>query len=117
MLVARSNRWNGLFNVAGWVSLACTSLVALLAGICGKREAATDGRRSPLLIVIGFAGALASASTAFSSFAKGRGQDAETAAVSLTASLRRAVEGIRVNPQAEAATLIELKTVIGLAER
>lgn len=118
MLVARSNRWNLLFNIAGWVSLACASLVTLLAGVFGKRgEAAPDGRRPPLLIVIGVAGALASASTTFSSFAKGQGQSAETAAVGLTASLRRAVEGIRANPSAEAATLIELKTVIGLAER
>ncbi|MER8809556.1 hypothetical protein [Mesorhizobium australicum] len=116
-LVTRSNRWNWLFNVAGWVSLACTSLVTLLAGVSGNRKAAPSGRRPPLLIVIGVAGAVASATTAFGSFAKERGQDAETTAVSLTASLRRVVEGIRANPQAEAATLIELKTAIGLAER
>lgn len=73
-LVSSANHWGFLFQLAGWVSLAATSIVTLLTGIFGKLEPSSAGRRSVKLIAIGLLSALASAATLGGSYAKSEAQ-------------------------------------------
>lgn len=116
-LVAAANRWDFLFQLAGWVSLAATSTVTLATGVFGKLDPPGAGRRSLGIITIGFLSALASVATLGGAYAKGESQAFRSGAVELTTALRRSVDELKEDPSQQQAVLLQLKPAIDLADR
>ncbi|MBP0115585.1 hypothetical protein [Bradyrhizobium vignae] len=116
-LVEGAKRWDFLFHLASWASLAATSIVTLITGALGNLDTLGPNKRSLRIVAIGLLSALASVSTLFGSYAKGETQSFRAAAVELTTTLRRSVNDLKAAPSDEQAILLQLKPAIDGAER
>jgi hypothetical protein len=110
--------WNFISQVAGWITLAASSVVTITAGLLGRPETEQPSSVRPArLYLIGGLGALSSVATLSGAYAKDIGQTARTDAIEIARVIRRTAETLKAAPDQEALLLSELDATLRMTER